>query len=133
MQVLYKDQPKPEDIEVYEHELKNLLDHLGVTGVQFSLYSSPFKIESSVNNQKTRETYYWINSVIVNLNGDELKLESWETGLNGIDEAVTKHELWRIAWQMQNAIYKKFDKNPDHPNNGDPYWLLWDKLPKQTQ
>ena len=50
---------------------------------------------------------------------------------DGIDEQITDGQIWRDAWRIQNDLYLHLKKFPSIENRSEPYWELWNHLPKQ--
>ncbi|MFA6550991.1 MAG: hypothetical protein WCV41_00455 [Patescibacteria group bacterium] len=127
MQVKYKEKPTKEVIDNYCRKIENFLSAHNIS-LSIEIFDSSFRIESTVNSILTEVNYLWLEETKVKSpKFGEIKIKLPRLG---IDENMSDRELWRDAYSIQNEIYKKLKLNPGHPDDGDPYWTLWEYYPK---
>jgi len=121
----FEKKPSPELVERYRIILEDLLSHLQAK-VSVEILDPPM-ITGRVGNrgELIHETCHWISGVRVTT--PEVADILVEVSRDGLDEEITRQSVWDDAFEIQEAIYRSLGRNPGRPQEGDPYWELWNK------
>ncbi|MDD5031600.1 MAG: hypothetical protein PHR36_00965 [Patescibacteria group bacterium] len=132
MEIKYKEKPSQELVKKCEKKLTEFLRAQNII-IKIIVRDEPLVIygSTSINGSERIEsrTNYWIDNVVI-ITRDEknISLEWWEAGLRGLEEDINDLQLWSIAYDIQNAFYRKLGVIIYPPNRclSDPYWKLWE-------
>ncbi|MDD5083339.1 MAG: hypothetical protein PHT88_00180 [Candidatus Moranbacteria bacterium] len=131
LKVKYKERPTKEAIEGYCRMIEGLLS-VHKLKLEVDIWDGPMIIKSYQGNQHIEDAYVWIRGIAVKMPGRKV-FSIYPAPRGGLDETVSDKEIWDDAYIIQDEIYQKLNRFSYVGNMSDPYWELWDNLPKAVK
>lgn len=127
-EIKFQNKPSETLIKRYLETINKFLSNIHAKVEDVRLYDYPIRIESYMNNELTDIANHWLDSFVIQV--PQLRVFEIHPPCEGIDDEISDHSIWDDAFFIQNEVYHRLKKNPGNPKNNDPYWKLWDFLPK---
>lgn len=122
--IKYEEKPSEDLILQFEKRIDYYLSGIGAK-TKVVLYEHPFDIHSSVNGVEMDIERHWISHFLVSTPEiKDFEVRTFEPGIG----SNWRETAWYEAHEIQGRLYRHLKRNPGSPQDGDPYWQLWEKL-----
>ncbi len=122
--IKYKEKPPDELILQFEKRIDYYLSGIGAK-TKVILYEHSFDMHSFINGVEMDIERHWINHFLVSTPEiANFEVRMFESGIG----SNWRETAWYEAHEIQNRLYTHIGRNAGHPQDGDPYWQLWEKL-----